>query len=413
MKLSMKEFFQKCQMPLILVFATAPVCLFLYGYLVPGLLHLCWITPAAYVVLFILAFLIPGKLRLVYGIIATAALATVALVPLVAGVPYPLLPSSKFFLLIVPVFYCILLLWSLPMASWSSQETLPSFCYWGGILFHLVFQILKFLIVTMVSDSLKATDGAQLVCFFAFAALAMIRLTQGNLASAANGRHAPASMQRKNLVLIMVFFAIALLISLMPAIIDAIRGFIDWLLELLGQALSNIDDHGEISSVAPMQPTMDGEVVGAPPESGLLTKIFNILFLVLGSCVMLVAAYYGVRTLIRLLRKLIRRFLSGLSDYAANISEDYIDEITDTRTTVPKRKRKRISSADERAMTPAQRIRYRYQRLLYKHPNWDQGSTARENLPTEAAAVYEQARYSSHPVTQEDAALFVSKTKKV
>ena len=46
MKLSMKEFFQKCQMPLLLVFATAPVCLFLYGYLVPGLLHLCWITPA-------------------------------------------------------------------------------------------------------------------------------------------------------------------------------------------------------------------------------------------------------------------------------------------------------------------------------------------------------------------------------
>ena len=67
----------------------------------------------------------------------------------------------------------------------------------------------------------------------------------------------------------------------------------------------------------------------------------------------------------------------------------------------------------KRAMTPAQRIRYRYQRLLYKHPNWDQGSTARENLPTVAAAVYEQARYSSHPVTQEDAALFVSKTKKV
>ena len=65
MKLSMKEFFQKCQMPLILVFAAAPVCLFLYGYLVPELLHLCWITPAAYAVLFILAFLIPGKLRLV------------------------------------------------------------------------------------------------------------------------------------------------------------------------------------------------------------------------------------------------------------------------------------------------------------------------------------------------------------
>ena len=117
--------------------------------------------------------------------------------------------------------------------------------------------------------------------------------------------------------------------------------------------------------------------------------------------------------MIKLLRKLIRRFLSGMSDYAANVSEDYIDEITDTRIALPKKKRNRVSAADERAMTPAQRIRYRYQRLLYKHPNWDQGSTARENLPTEAAAVYEQARYSSHPVTQEDAALFISKTKRV
>ena len=413
MKLSMKAFFQKCQLPLLLVFATAPVCLFLYGYSAPELLHLCWIAPAAYVVLTTLSFLIPGKMRLFYGIIATAVLAAVGLLPLAAAILHPMLPFAKFVLLIVPVFYCILLLWSLPMASWSSDEKLPEFCYWGGLLFHLIFQFVKFLVVTLVSDSLEATNGMALVCFFAFAGLAMISLTRGNLTSAANGRNAPASMKRKNLILTLIFFAVALLISLMPTIIKAIQRIIDWLLELLRQALSNIDDHGEISSVAPMQPTMDGEMMASTAEPTLLSDILNILFLVLGTAVMLVAAYYGIRALVKVLRKLIRRFLSGMSDYATNISEDYIDEITDTRTIMPKRKKKRVSAADERSMTPAQRIRYRYQRLLYKHPNWDQGSTARENLPSEAAAVYEQARYSSHPVTQEDAALFVSKTKKV
>jgi len=40
------------------------------------------------------------------------------------------------------------------------------------------------------------------------------------------------------------------------------------------------------------------------------------------------------------------------------------------------------------------------------HPEWSDGSTARENLPEEAAAVYERARYSEHPVSPEEAARF-------
>jgi len=63
MKLSLKEFFQKCQFPLLLVFATIPISLFLYAFLAPELLDLCWVTPAAYAAFIILAFLIPGKMR--------------------------------------------------------------------------------------------------------------------------------------------------------------------------------------------------------------------------------------------------------------------------------------------------------------------------------------------------------------
>ena len=405
MKLSLKEFFQKCQFPLLLVFATIPISLFLYAFLAPELLALCWVTPAAYAAFVILAFLIPGKMRLFYGIIATILLAFSGLLPLMT--------VRNFFLLIIPIFYCILFLWSLPMASWSSDKTLPAFCYWGGLLFHMITHLLKILVSTLVNVSFASISGLQLVCFFAFAGLAMISLTRGNLASAANGRRAPASMQRKNLIMTVIFFAVALIISLMPAIMDAIRSFFNWLLDLLLNALSSTEDISETTPTVPMQSTMDGAVMAGTAEAGLLTKIFNIIFLILGTGIMLAAAFYAARVLIKLLRKLIRRFLTGMSDYAANVSEDYIDEITDTRTAMPKKKRNRVSAADERAMPPAQRIRYRYQRLLYKHPNWDQGSTARENLPTEAAAVYEQARYSSHPVTQEDAALFVSKTKKV
>ena len=413
MKLHVKEFLQKCQFPLLLVFATSPIPLFLYALLVPELLHLCWIAPAAYVLFVILAFLIPGKLRLFYGIIATVALAAVALLPLATADLYPLLPLAKFILLFLPVFYCILLLWSLPMASRSSEETLPAFCYWGGILLHLVFQVLKFLIVTLASASLEATGGAQLFCFFAFAVLAMISLTRSNLSSAANGRHAPASIQRKNLILTLVFFAIALLISVMPSIIQAVKSFFNWLLDLLYSFIKPIDNLSETTPMSPASNSVDGTFTPNKVESGLLSDILNLLFVVLGSALVLVVAFYAARALIKLIRKLIHRFLTGLSDYVANVTDDYIDEITNTRTTSAKRKKPRVSTADERAMSPAQRIRYRYQRLLYKHPNWEQGSTARENLPPDAASVYEQARYSPHPVTQEDAAQFVSKTKRI
>ena len=64
-------------------------------------------------------------------------------------------------------------------------------------------------------------------------------------------------------------------------------------------------------------------------------------------------------------------------------------------------------------MPPDQRIRDRYQRLMQKHPEWDSGSTARENLPESAAPLYERVRYSPYPVTEEDAQQFAAETKKV
>ena len=405
MKLSVKEFLLKCQFPLLLVAATAPVALFLFAFLAPEQMLLCWVTPGVVTALVILSFLIPGKFRLFYGIITAILLAASGLLPLLA--------VQNFFLLLVPILYCILYLWCLPMASWSSDEKLPAFCYWGGLLFHIISKLLQVLVSTLNPVSFDIISGPQLVCFFAFAGLAMLSLTQSTLASAANGRRAPASMKRKNVILTVIFFVVALLFSFMPAIINAINRFIDWLLELLGDALSGISATGDVSPVGSMQPTIDGELGVGASDPGLLSKIFNVLFIILGIILIVVVAFYAAKFLIRLMRKLIRHFLSGLADYAANISEDYIDEITDTRTTTPKQKKVRISAADERAMTPAQRIRYRYQRLLYKHPNWDQGSTARENLPSEAAAVYEQARYSSHPVTQEDATQFANKTKRI
>jgi len=64
-------------------------------------------------------------------------------------------------------------------------------------------------------------------------------------------------------------------------------------------------------------------------------------------------------------------------------------------------------------MSPRETIRYRYQRLLRKHPEWAQSTTARENIPTELARLYEQARYSCHPIDESEAERFQTGSRKL
>ena len=64
-------------------------------------------------------------------------------------------------------------------------------------------------------------------------------------------------------------------------------------------------------------------------------------------------------------------------------------------------------------MPPALQIRYYYRRLLRKHAKWSDASTARENLPRDAAAIYEKARYSNEPLSQSEVADFKEGIKKV
>ena len=92
------------------------------------------------------------------------------------------------------------------------------------------------------------------------------------------------------------------------------------------------------------------------------------------------------------------------------------DEITDTREGKEKKNlsqllKNSLTIVNESKLTPAQRIRYRYQRLLKKHSQWPGSSTARENLPGEMAPYYEKARYSQKTVSAEEAETFAEGIK--
>ena len=64
-------------------------------------------------------------------------------------------------------------------------------------------------------------------------------------------------------------------------------------------------------------------------------------------------------------------------------------------------------------MTPVEKIRYRYLRMLIKHPQWAPGTTPREKLPQDLASVYEAVRYGGYVATEEEAAAFTSGTKHI
>ena len=64
-------------------------------------------------------------------------------------------------------------------------------------------------------------------------------------------------------------------------------------------------------------------------------------------------------------------------------------------------------------MTPGERIRVRYARLMDRKPQWSESSTARENLPGDAAALYERARYSEHEMTRRDEKDFDERVRKI
>ena len=148
-----------------------------------------------------------------------------------------------------------------------------------------------------------------------------------------------------------------------------------------------------------------------------LVELLELILLVLS--VAAVAALL-VLIMIRLFRRIkiwIGNVWEMLEKYADAVSEDYEDEITDTRgessgERIGKKRRTVRRKKEQIPANPGENVRYRYRRLLRKHPEWTANTTARENLPRNLAEIYEQARYSGRTVTESDAELFRTESAK-
>jgi len=230
-------------------------------------------------------------------------------------------------------------------------------------------------------------------------------------------------MQIKNTILVVGFFGIVLLISASPALISAIKSLYGWIMAFLASLKKPPEDTIPATTApesAPGEQEFVPNEVPPPNEFNLwleelvktIGNILAILAIPVAIVLMCVVGYILIRRLARFLKQLINRYMSFAT-------EDYHDEVTSIRDdgekkiNVLQKIRSRISTVDEKKLSPGERIRYRYKRLLQKNPGWGGSHTAREKLPEEMAPFYEKARYSDKTVTEADAQQFADGIKKL
>lgn len=420
-----KDLLRKVQVPVLFASMAMVPMLLAFGLLAPEKMSLVWAFPLTYVVLACLCLLRPGRHRLLWA--GCCALVLFGLGVIVAWL------AGNWWLGLSGVLFGILLFPCLPVAGWEWFMELAPPVYYLGIALFVVFQF----IVKLISGELtgypvistgdysglpELVNGGLTVSFLTFALMMLLSMNRGTLNNATVRRHkASVDVCRKNRTMLLLFFLIVTLIVATPAILETLWSFVLWILELIRDLMALL--RREQTQIIPAESVVSGDS-GLGDMGGETTRFAEIMqkvfyavswvFFAVSTPVLLVFLAGKAGKLLRKLKKLTEK----IEGFVAASSEDYVDEITDIRDreTVKRLRSLRngwLSSANERKLPPGQRIRYRYGRLLRKHPEWEDSHTARENLPEEAASLYEKARYSKLELTEEDAKHFVSDSKHI
>lgn len=413
MKKDISFLVRRWQLPLLLLLSVMPLMLMQLCLDAPDALPASGALFAAFAAVSGVCLFVPGSRRIPAAVLGSVFLLAISLLVLPIGTH----PS----LLFLPAALIVLLFFSLPLALRQYESEIPPFVYVAGVLIHAVTQFLHhhFALTGGVSPY-EPIDGALTATLIGYILLFLLSMNRISLDNASLARHRlPASMRRFNTALTLAFMALALAIAALPAVAHAIRVFAGTLAEVLARLsawlLSLLPSAGEIGdSSAPAAQALPELASQTEPSAlaQLLEKIAYILSMVIlvGGGLFLLFLLYGQ------LRRLVRWLLARFKRYVVSASSDYDDEITDTRGDGAQRENHFTRRAFRRAAaydgTPSGRIRQTYARLLRRNPKWAASSTARENLPEQAAVLYERTRYSDHPVTGEDAERFAAETKK-
>lgn len=404
--MNIRELWRKFQLVLLLTLGMLPVAPCILGLLAPELLDHSWMFAAVYGIFVTVSLFLPGKLRLLLGIAGT----------LLMLVPCVVLPSrdSWFIAATTAVIYSALLIWSMRIAGWETEEEMPML--WGliSLCAHLIAQLLVFL------KFIHSYQVLLTVSFFAFAGLTMLSLNRQSLNLASGGRRGfSTSMRRKNVLLTLCMFGVALLVALIPSVWGLIRLIGSGISVLMQKLQELFAEEAEQTLATQMTEVTEetyeyafGDIQARDPNP----TVYKVMTVV----VLAVVIPFGIVILYKvgkLLAGAVSRIVTSVLNTASAEAEEYEDEITDTRVdaqseTVRSKKKQKRSLTQRRNLPPGEQIRYHYRLLAKKHPEWHAADTARDNLAESAAELYEKARYSDHTITQQDAARFKNETKR-
>jgi len=404
-----KRVLPKAYAALLLYLAALPLFLLPAAALTPGKLWLAAVLPVPALLLTGCAGMLQAKRRAV-------ALLVIILV-MAAGCAALFLPELLAAGLLF--FFCLLvmLLFMPAMARPAHQEWTMSQLGIGVVL-HIAAQIAK------TFDIFAAIAVPLTWIFAAYMVAVLFQFNRGVLMS-----NSPASCKpllSKNRQLLVVICLLALLLANLKPVITAVRNAITWVITAIAQVIVWIASlfYTQSSDVAVTQESNGSlDFLAESSEPGLFARIMEIVLFVIAGLAVAGLLFLALRHLYRLLKKAFRILLNHLQEYRQRIAADYVDQSEslldwgELRKTAQNRfdrfKRRHMPTSWDK-LTPAQRVRRVYQLLLRRPDMQNPALTARETLlggtlklpPDTAAglaALYDQARYSDHPIEARDA----------
>lgn len=406
----MRNRFFRCQLPLMIGCGFLPIPLIICHFWARTNLLPWMVAPVLWLILSCVCMLLPGKWRL--------AVALPGLIALVAASSYALLAETPGVRILLPALYAGLLLFTLPIAGWERGRELPMVFPAIGICAHLLAQFLFF----VNPSKIQLIPPLLWISFVIFLLLFMLSMNRQSISSAMPDQHTiPVSIRRRNRLLTWIMLGLVLLVSLIPAlgkaaqwVMEKIKRFITFIVELILKLFATQETSG--SSGGSSEDMFAG--LGTA-ETSMFAKILEKIFVFIAAVALVLIALWVLRFLWRKLKQLAIYLYGQLRHYASSASEDYVDELEDTRSEGEGRVsfaqqilRRRNAKRSLKDLPPREQIRMRYSMLRGKHPEWEQSATARETLNESSASLYEKARYSSHDVTVQDSQAFAEQQGK-
>lgn len=395
------EWLRKLQFPLFAASSLAPLSLIVFAFIAPQILAVAWSYPVCCVLLAAVSLWVPDKFRMLFGFCGSGLLLGLSILLVVYS-------GSFFALLPVPVFV-LLLFYSLRFGRYSWYEEIPRIFGWVGIGLYILAQSLMNLL------ELDGTGFGITAGFLIFVLLFLLSLNRTTLNGATVRHHRAANnVRQKNHGLVLSFFLLVAFVMSVPSLLQGIGKAIVWVISTLASLFREEPESGVF---VPIPETRPQQIMG----NGASVTGFAIFMQHIQKGLVNLLAYVGGPVLCLLLIAklpwLIRKIAKFFAFYRlgkAGEQEDYIEQISkipSRKSRIRKEKTARQSRTQRRNMTPSQKIRYRYQKLQSRHPNWAASSTARDNLPVDAAPLYEKIRYGAWEATDREAEQFITETK--